>query len=131
MGRIKNNKFFSFFLEIISFKKPKDIVINLLIIILLSIFLPLGFFKEKSFCVWKNFILPFIFKGNCPKTGIFAGCECLGCGLTRAMISLFDGNFIEAINYNILVIPTILGIFALLIYNIFLIFKKKNSYKLI
>jgi len=41
----------------------------------------------------------------------FFGFRCPGCGLTRAFKSIYNFNFIEAINYNILSIPIfIIGI---------------------
>ena len=56
-------------------------------------------------CVFKNIILPFLFNGNCPTTGIFADCECPACGLTRGMSRLLHGDISSAIEYNFLVIP--------------------------
>jgi hypothetical protein len=58
-------------------------------VIFFLILLPTSFFeKEHTVCLIKN-----IFGVSCP-----------GCGMTRAVSSIFHGRFIEAFHYNKLVV---------------------------
>ena len=50
---------------------------------------------------------------------------CPACGLTRAFVLFAQGRFIESIQYNILVIPIILGF---VIYGIILLINKKQEF---
>ena len=45
----------------------------------------------------------------CPIYNIF-GKKCIGCGMTRAFISILQFDFISAVNYNLLSIPLFIGI---------------------
>jgi len=55
-----------------------------------------GIGSSETICIIKN------------TTGI----NCIGCGITRAITSLLNGNFYSAINYNISVVI----VFPLIIY---------------
>ena len=54
----------------------------------------------------------------------FFGIECWGCGMTRAIISVANGNFKNAIEYNwrvLIVFPLLLYIYF---FNIYKVYKK-------
>ena len=75
-------------------------------------------------CVFKNFLLPLIFRGNCPTTGLFAGCECPACGLTRGMSRLLHGDLAGAWAYNKLVFIVFAVMVILIVYNLVLFIKE-------
>jgi hypothetical protein len=53
--------------------------------IVFLILVPTSFFESMhSICIFKNIM----------------GIECPGCGMTRAVSSIFHGNFIDAFQYN-------------------------------
>lgn len=131
MGRQVNKKtnkpfLFNFFLNLISFSTPQAIVINISLIFLILAFVPTTNLETVGIpCIYKEVILPFIYKNNCPTQGLFANCECPACGMTRAMSSMLHGKFKEAISYNkgiLILLPLMIFI---LIQNIF---KWKNHY---
>jgi len=102
MGRInlfdKIKKFFIYFL---GFDKPGAIVINLSLILIFLAVIPANVVsKGPPICVFKNIILPFVFHGNCPTSGLFVDCNCPACGLTRAISSIMHGDFSAAWGYN-------------------------------
>ena len=72
------------------------------VVIITSPFLMLIFYKIcqifsiKTICQWK----------------LITGQDCIGCGITRAIISILKFNFKEAIEYN----PLVIIVFPLLIY---------------
>jgi hypothetical protein len=120
MGRI--NKFV---LDCLSFNTPKAIVFNISSIFFILLITPLNYLNSlPSFCIFKNFILPLVFRGNCPSNGLFAECHCPACGLTRALSSLLKGNLSIAINYNFLAIPVLIVMVTLLVVNVVKIIKK-------
>ena len=60
----------------------------------------------------------------------FFGLECWGCGMTRAIISVVNGNFKDAIEYNwrvLIVFPLLLYIYFLNIYKVYKKIKKLNQ----
>ena len=96
MGRLR------FFLDILSFNSPFAKVINISGIFIILAFLPQKMLSYSPFqCIFKNFIFPLFFKG-CQSGGLFAGCFCPGCGLTRGLSKFLHGDFSEAIKMNIL-----------------------------
>lgn len=118
---------FYFFLDLLSFNTPKAIVINILIIFTILFFMPTSELHYLPIrCVFKYFLLPLIYKNNCPTSGLFAGCECPFCGLTRAMSRLLHGDLKGALDYNILVIPLYIAMITVLIINTVKWIKKKN-----
>lgn len=55
--------------------------------------------------------LTLVFKTSlCPIKLLFDK-ECIGCGMTRAFISIISFDYISAIKYNVLSIPIFIGIF--------------------
>jgi len=89
--------------------------------------IPTAFLGQKGgICIWHNFILPLIFKDNCPENGIFSHCYCPACGLTHATSALLHGQITEAYNFNPLVFITTPLILFLLIYNLFKLRKNRS-----
>lgn len=114
------------FLEHISFSTPKAIVINFLSAFAILKIVPAE--KFQSYCVFKNFIFPLIFK-SCPTKGLFVSCNCPACGLTRATSYFLHGNFLEASKINKLVFIIVPFIIGLIIYNLFKIIKTNQMSK--
>lgn len=112
---MKLNKIKNIFFDLLSFGTPQAKVFNLSSILLILSVIPtksLGILPIR--CVFKHFLLPLIFNGNCPTSGIFAGCNCPACGLTRAMSRLLHGDLIGAWNFNKIVF-IVFGIMIILI----------------
>lgn len=94
-------------------------IINLYsIVLIIGIALLLDFFDIR-FC-------PFFHLFNIP---------CVGCGMTRAIKLIINGNILESLNYNLLPIPLLIVIVLYIIlskyYNLFLIKIIKKYKKLI
>ncbi len=125
MGRIKQNRFFSFLFDCISFNGPWAISFDIFLIITLLAVLPFEWLMySPAKCVFKNILLPFFYQGNCPSEGLFANCECPACGLTRGMSQLLDGNIEQAIVYNPLSIPLLGIMFVVLALNVYRIIQR-------
>ena len=63
-------------------------------------------FHDNKFCLFK-----FIFGVNCP-----------GCGMGHAVCALLKGNFLEALNYNplvLIVLPILIYVWLKYVYKIF------------
>lgn len=59
----------------------------------------------------------------------YLGKECWGCGMTRAIISVANGNFKNAIEYNwrvLIVFPLLIYIYFLNIYKVYKKIKQTN-----
>jgi len=129
MGRIRKIK--DFFLYFLGFDKPGAIVLILSLILLVLWVIPASFIsKGPSICIFKNFILPFIFHGNCPVGGFFAGCNCPACGLTRALSNIMHGDFAAAWAYNKISFIVFFIMLALIISNLAKLmkeYKKRRS----
>jgi hypothetical protein len=111
-------------LDILSFGSPQAIVINLTSILILLGSTPVSAVKYSPVkCVFKHFILPLIFSGDCPTTGIFANCECPACGMTRAMSRLLKGRIKEALSFNKGVIIVLFVMIIVILVNAFRWFK--------
>lgn len=116
-------KFSSFFLDCAGFRTQKAIVFNLSFIILLLAIIPTDTLANTPVkCVFKHLILPTIFQGDCPETGVFAGCNCPACGLTRGMSRLLHGDMDGALSFNPLTIPLFIIMISLIIINTIRIF---------
>ncbi len=113
MDRI--DRFKKFFLSFLSFDNPKTIVFNLTSILVILAVVPTKYLVYSPVkCIFRNVILPLIFRGSCPLTGFFAGCQCPACGMTRAMSRLLHGDVIGAWYFN-------RGVFLVLVVMIILI----------
>jgi hypothetical protein len=89
------------FLDLISFGSPQAILFNLTTIFILLFVTPTkNLVYSPVKCIFKRYLLPLIFRGNCPTSGLFANCEDPACGLTRAVSSLLHGDFSAAWNFN-------------------------------
>lgn len=132
LNRIFLKKLRKFFGDLVSFRTPLSRIIIFSFIILFFFFLPFGSIEElPTKCVFKNVIFPFLFNGDCPDSGLFKDCECLGCGMTRALSELLDGNFKKAAEYNPLVFPLVFVILFIIIKDIIILFKNyKIKFKL-
>ena len=91
----------SIFLDLVSFDSAQAKVFNLVMILLSLAVIPSHYIENgHSICIFRNFIIPWLFSGKCPMTGWFANCECPACGLTRAMSRLLHGDLSGAWDYN-------------------------------
>lgn len=109
----------AFILDLLSFDSPQAKVINLVSILLILALVPTGSLQYSPFkCVFKNLILPLVFRGNCPTEGLFADCECPACGLTTAMSRLLHGDLAGAWNHNRLVFAVFLVMLMIIIVNV-------------
>jgi hypothetical protein len=117
------------FSELISFGSPRAIVFNLSSILSVLYVVPTNYLTYSPIrCIFKYLIFPFIF-GTCPTTGIIAGCNCPGCGMTRGMSRLLHGDLKGAIAFNKLVPILFIVMISVLIYNIYIIVNKKKCSK--
>lgn len=85
----------------------KYIITNTMLLVIIYFFL----YFEKRICLLYN-----IFNIPCP-----------GCGLTRSMICLLNGNILMSIRYNIITIPLILTYIIFSVWYIFDMIKIKNT----
>jgi len=116
---MKLNKIKNIFLDILSFGTPQAKVFNLTSILLILKIAPTNYLYYSPIkCVFKHFLLPIIFNGNCPTDGIFAYCNCPACGMTRAMSRLLHGDLIGAWNFNKLVFIVFFVMVVLIIINL-------------
>ena len=110
---------FSFLLDLLSFGTPLAIITNFIIILSFCFFISINSLETFPIkCIFKHHILPFIFQGNCPTSGLFAGCNCLGCGMTHSVHHILHGNFNLAWNTNKLSFVVMLGMIILVFINI-------------
>ena len=120
-------------LDILSFGSPQAIVFNLSLVLLILASVTFGYLKYSPFkCVFKHIIFPIIFRGKGgPVGGLFAGCSCPACGLTRGMWALLHGDIWGALHFNKFVILVFLIMAFLIVSNIVQIirkYKKENLY---
>lgn len=114
----------SFILELLSFNSVRAKVINFTVILLALRIIPTE--KIGNYCLFSKFILP-IFLNPCPTVGIFAGCFCPACGLTRAVSHALHLNFQNAWDMNKLVIIVLPLIIILLSINLFKLLIKNSK----
>lgn len=96
----------------------KKRIIKVISILILSLIVLYGYyFLNLKF----NFYIPCLFY---EKTGLY----CPGCGITRCIFSIINGNYKEAFNYNRLVFIMLPFLIAYFIYSLYLyIFNKKDN----
>ena len=120
-------KFKKTILNIISFGTPGAIVFNLSMVLFFLIIVPTKYLVYSPVkCVFKHFLLPLVFRGNCPTSGLFANCECPTCGLTRAMSRLLHGDFAGAYTYNKLVFVVFAVMVVVIIVNLVKMMKEEK-----
>ena len=113
------------FLDHVGFNSPFSRFFNLSFILgFLAVYPTSSLGKLPFKCVFKNAILPLIFRGNCPTTGLFANCECPACGMTRAMSRLMHGDFVGAWSFNKMVFVVFAVMVVLIVYNLVLFIKQ-------
>ena len=77
----------------------KKKIVSLIIVISVSIIAVIGLFLVKNFNPEEeSFFIPCMFNK-------VTGLKCPGCGMTRAMHYLVNGNIKKAIWYNLMIIP--------------------------
>lgn len=127
------HKLLYFLLDLLSFGTPLAIIINFIIILSFAFLIPINSLENFPIkCIFKHYILPFIFKGNCPTSGLFAECKCLGCGMTHSFHYILHGDFLLAWNTNKLSFLVMLGIIVLIFINLNKLHRihKKNKKKI-
>ena len=106
------------FLELLGFSTPRAVVIDLVLILAVLAFVPTELLVYSPVkCVFKNVLFPLLFRGSCPTSGPFAGCDCPACGMTRGMSRLLHGDLAGAWAYNPLVFVVAALMVVLLIVN--------------
>lgn len=121
LGNLTYSNIKSFFMELLSFNSVRAKVINFSAIILILRIIPTE--KIGNYCIFSKFILPNLMI-TCPTTGLFSGCTCPACGLTRAVSHALHLNFQEAWDMNKLVIIVLPLIIILLMINLFKLLMK-------
>lgn len=95
------NKVKRHFFDIISFATPSARIFNLFSILFTLMIAPTNSLAYSPIkCIFKHFLLPLIFNGDCPVDGIFTNCNCPACGMTRGMSRLLHGDLTGAWNFN-------------------------------
>ena len=117
--RLKFKKLICLLGNLISFNGPGAIAFNLISILLLLAFLPLNYASNFPLkCIFNTYVLPWVYGGNCPSTGLFAHCECPACGLTRALSQLLHGDWSGAFILNKIAFVVVLVMLILIIINL-------------
>lgn len=112
-------KFKKLFFNILSFGTPQTRIFNLSSILIILAILPTKYLNYSPIkCIFKHFLLPLVFGGNCPTSGLFAYCNCPACGLTRALSNLLHGNFAGAWTLNKLTYIVLPLMVFLIIFNL-------------
>ncbi len=128
MGELNKLKFI--FLDFLSFDSPQAKVLNLSFILIILRIIPTNLLSASPVkCIFKTNLLPLVFKGHCPVSGIFGGCNCPACGMTRGMSRLLRGDLIGAWNFNKIVFLVFLVMVVLIAINLLEVVKlyKKNK----
>ncbi len=115
-----------FAIELLSFGSPRAIVINLVLILVIVAIVPIGqlhFFPS----VFKGIILPLVFGGQCPESGILKDCNIYSTGETRALSKLLDGDIEGAIAYNWLIVFLFPVIVFLIVFNLTKIIRNRKK----
>ncbi len=124
------NKFgmtFKKLLEFLSLSTPRAVVVDFSAIIIALAIIPTAFWDSSpNLCIWRQVILPLIFRHRCPSSGIFANCHCPGCGLTHAMSRLLHADLVGAYQYNHLVYIVAIVILIIYVANIIKLIKARR-----
>lgn len=115
------------FLNLLSFDSPRARVFNLSFILIFLRIVPTETLASSPVkCVFKYYLFPLIFRGHCPATGIFAGCNCPACGITRGMSRLLRGDFVGAWNFNKMVFVVFAVMIVLIVFNALKLLQKED-----
>lgn len=113
------------FFEFLSLGSPKAVVVDFSVVFTALAIIPTAFLGQPGgICIWHRFVLPWIFHGFCPETGLLAHCFCPGCGITHAMSRLLHGDLIGAHGYNHLIYIVAGVVIMVYITNLLKMFKK-------
>ncbi len=112
------------FKEFISFNSRRAKIINFSALLVTLRIIPPE--KIGSICIFKNFIFPLVFE-SCPTKGLFVGCNCPACGLTRGTSYFLHGQIKEAIYLNKLVLLVVPFILFLILINAYYLIKKRKK----
>lgn len=80
-------------------------------IFLAILYLPERFFETHSFCIYYNLF----------------GIKCIGCGITRATVSILNGDFYRAWAFNPLAFIAVPLVGFLVLYDSYLTIKKYSN----
>ncbi|MFC1741961.1 DUF2752 domain-containing protein [Nanoarchaeota archaeon] len=116
------------FLEFVSFDSPRAVVVNLSVILGGLAAVPTSVLSQgPGLCVFKHFLLPLVFNGDCPSDGFFAGCSCPACGMTRGMSRLLHGDPSGAWRFNRMVFVVLAVMVGLIVVNAVRIVRQRKK----
>lgn len=104
--------------RLLSKKFPYKSIIALILIsggyfvLLLMDYQPEFMNRDQSLCIFKN----------------ITDVPCPGCGMGRASLSIFEGDFFTAVYYNILSIPFTVIVFVVIIWLLYDLIRGKDSF---
>ena len=119
-----NDPLINLLFEFLSLSTPRAVVADFSVILLALAITPTAFWdRTPDTCVWHRFILPLIYRGQCPTSGIFKDCHIFSCGMTHAMSRLLHGDLSGAYYYNHLVYIVVTVVLVIYLYNIWKLIK--------
>jgi hypothetical protein len=115
------------FLNLIDLSRPQSVLFVLGSGLFILAVIPYQWLQQGFYhCLWKTTLFPMLFRGHCPATGLLAGCNCPGCGLTRAFWHILHGHPSQAYALNRFSIIAFILVLGLIAFNIFKWQRKKN-----
>ena len=122
---------YSTIIEIVSLSTPKGRVIAFSFLFSILALLPTRVLSNSPVkCIFKEYVLPFFYKGTCPTSGFFAYCNCPACGMTRGLSSILHGRFIDAWYFNKLSFVVFSIMIFIVMKDIIVLHKRKRSKQL-
>ncbi len=116
------------FLDSISFNTPEARVFNISTVLAALAIVPTGSLVYSPFkCVFKHLLFPLIFGRVCPTEGLFAGCNCPACGMTRALSRLLHGDLKGSFAFNKMAVILLIAMVTMLIIDTVRIVKKNKK----
>jgi len=104
-------------LETVSLGSPRGIIFMILFGIIFMISITYFNVSSPFECIFKHYISPFLFGKEI---------ECLGCGMTTALVHIFKFEFTEAFEQNKLVFLVIATVVYLFVSNIIKMYRKNK-----